>query len=48
MHTVMVLGQQNPLVAPDMQDAANAFREAFKKTAQAGQQPAQQQQAPPM
>lgn len=46
MKVVLALAQQNEVINPEMQEAAAAFRKAFLKTAQAGQQP-QQGQAPP-
>lgn len=46
MKVVLTLAQQNEIISPEMQEAATAFRKAFLKTAQGGQQP-QQGQAPP-
>ena len=46
MQITLQLGQQNAVVQSEMQEAAQAFRKAFLKTAQSSQ-PQPQQAAPP-
>jgi hypothetical protein len=46
MQITLQLAQQNAVVQPELQAAADAFRKAFAKTTQAAQ-PSPQQAAPP-
>lgn len=48
LKATQVIGQQNTVIAPEMQEAQEAFRKAFVKTVQAAAPPQPQQQAPPM
>lgn len=47
MHLTLILGSQNAVIQPEMQEAATAYRKAFLKTVQAAQPPQQQTPAPP-
>jgi hypothetical protein len=42
------IGQQNTVIAPEMQEAGEAFRKAFVKTVQSSSPQQPQQQTPPM
>jgi hypothetical protein len=48
LKATQTIGSQNTVIAPEMQEAAEAFRKAFVKTVQASAPPQPQQQSPPM